>query len=259
MIQTLLPKWEWFYHHYFRVQTSGWEHVPATGKALFVGSHNGGLASPDLAMFLVDWLHRFGVERPIYGLMHPKMWQAYPPVARLATEVGALQAHPRMAMAALQAGASVLVYPGGAQDVFRPYRLRQKIHFVGRKGFIKLALREGVPIVPLISWGAHHTLVVLEDCYQQVKALNQQGLLPWLLDLDPEVFPIYLGLPWGLALGPVPHVPWPVQIHTRVCEPIEFQRYGRQAAQDVEYVQACYDQVVAHMQTALDDLVDGVA
>lgn len=254
VIQALMPVWGWFYHHYFRVQTSGWHHVPSDEKVLFVGSHNGGLAAPDMFMMMYDWFRRFGYDRPVYGLMHPQVWKALPPVAQLAEKVGAVIAHPKMAIAALHRGASVLVYPGGAEDVFRPHHLRNQIYFAGRQGFIKLALREKVTIVPMISYGAHDTLFVLGDFYQQVKQLHEWGL-PWLLDLDPIVFPVYLGLPWGLAFGPLPNIPLPVPIHTRVCAPIRFERYGRKAAIDQAYVNACYDQVVSQMQQALDDLV----
>ena len=71
-----MPLWSWLYHHYFHVATGGWEHVPASGPLLFVGSHNGGLAAPDLPMVLFDWFRRFGLERRVYGLAHPKLWQA---------------------------------------------------------------------------------------------------------------------------------------------------------------------------------------
>ncbi len=252
IIASLMPKWEWAYDHYFHASTEGWHHVPK--QALFVGSHNGGLASPDMVMLMVDWFRRFGYDRPIYGLMHTKVWQVNPWLAKLGAQCGAVPAQPKFAIAALQRGASVLVFPGGAQDVFRPYHQRHQIQLMGRTGFIKLALRENVPIVPVISRGAHDTFIVLNDCYKQAQWLNQHGLLPWFQGIDPEVFPIYLGLPWGLAMGPVPHIPWPHPIHTRVCAPIVFERTGRTAAKDSSYVQHCYDQVVAHMQTALDQL-----
>ena len=253
VIASLLPKWEWAYEHYFNVKTEGWHHVPP--QALFVGSHNGGLAAPDLLMLMVDWFRRFGCERPMYGLMHPKVWEMSPEAAQLGARCGAVPAKPRFAIAALQRGASVLVFPGGAQDVFRPHRDRHRIQLAGRTGFIKLALRENVPIVPVISCGAHDTFIVLGDCYEQAKWLNKKGLLPWVKGIDPEVFPIYLGWPWGLAIGPLPNVPWPHQIHTRVCAPIKFERTGRAAAKDSHYVQACYHQVVQQMQTELDHLV----
>lgn len=253
-IRSLMPHWEWLYRYYFRVKTDGWHHVPSQGKVLLVGSHNGGLATPDLPMMMYDWFRRFGPERPVYGLLHPHVWKIYPQLAQLAAQTGAVVAHPKMAIAALHQGASVLVYPGGAQDVFRPHSQRDEIHLAGRRGFIKLALRERVPIVPCISWGAHDTLFVLGDCYQQIRQLHQWGM-PWLFGLDPEVFPIYLGLPWGVGIGPLPNVPLPAQIHTRVCPPIAFERYGRSAACDRAYVEACYYQVRDRMQEALDRLV----
>ena len=254
-IKRFLPLWEWLYAHYFRVQTDGWQHIPSEGQVLYVGSHNGGIASPDLPMFMVDWFNRFGFERTIYGLMHPSVWKLSPQFGALASQFGAVQAHPKMAFAAFNCGASVLVYPGGARDVFRPHRMRDRIHLAGRTGFIKLALRQEVPIVPVISWGAHDTVFVLEDCYTQVKILHDRGLMPWLFDIDPEVFPIYLGLPWGLALGPLPNLPLPAKIRTRVCEPIEFERYGADVARDRDYVLQCYRKVVDRMQNALDDLI----
>ena len=39
---TLMPIWDWLYHHYFQVTADGWENVPESGKVMIVGSHNGG-------------------------------------------------------------------------------------------------------------------------------------------------------------------------------------------------------------------------
>ena len=256
-IEALMLYGEWLYRYYFRVKTDGWHHIPPQGRVLLVGSHNGGLAAPDMLMMMYDWFRHFGTKRPAYGLMHPCVWKVSPGLAHLAVKTGAIMAHPKMAIAALRKGASVLVYPGGAQDVFRPYWQRDKIHLAGRKGFIKLALREHAPIVPVISHGAHDTLIVLGDCYPLAKQLHELGI-PWLFGIDPEVFPIYLGWPWGLAIGPLPNFPLPVQIHTRICAPIIFERYGREAAGDREYVGACYERVVTEMQQELDRLIRDV-
>ena len=253
VINALMPFWEWFYRYYFRVQTDGWHHIP-DGKVLLVGSHNGGLASPDMVMTMYDWFCRFGTQRPVYGLMHPCVWKVNPSLARLAEKTGAIVAHPKTAIAAFQRNASVLVYPGGAQDVFRPHSQRNQINLAGRKGFIKLALREQVPIIPVISKGAHDTLFVLADIYEWVEKLHKLGM-PWLMDSDPEVFPIYLGLPWGISIGPLPNIPLPAQIHTRIGAPIIFNRSGAKAARDRSYVDECYETVLYRMQQELDDLV----
>jgi 1-acyl-sn-glycerol-3-phosphate acyltransferase len=254
MIRSLMPLWDWLYHHYFRVQTSGWEQIPSQGQVMFVGSHNGGLAAPDMHMMMYDWFRRFGIDdRIVYGLMHPRLSPSIPQLAEMAVKTGAVMAHPKMAVAALRSGASVLVYPGGVQDVFRPHAQRQQICLGGNQAFIKLALREQVPIVPVISWGAHDTLLILGDIYPWVRQLNALGM-PWLMGIDPEVFPIYLGLPWGIGLGPLPNLPLPVTVHTQVLAPIGFARTGIAAAQDRDYVAQCYEQVRSAMQVGLDQL-----
>ncbi len=252
-IQAFQPLWGWLYEHYFHVETEGWEQIPP-GQVMIVGSHNGGLAAPDMFMMLYDWFQRFGTERLVYGLMHPKVWVAFPPVADLAERAGAIAAHPKMALAALDRDASILVYPGGAQDVFRPFHQRDQIQLGDRKGFVKIALQRHLPIVPAVSWGAHDTLLVLADIYPLMAQLHGRGM-PWLLGIDPEVFPIYLGLPWGLAIGPLPNIPWPQPITTRVGAPIYFDRYGAEAARDRAYVDACYEQVYHHMQQDLNRLI----
>jgi 1-acyl-sn-glycerol-3-phosphate acyltransferase len=253
-INSITPFWEWFYHHYFRVKTDGWHNVPKEGKVLAVGTHNGGLASPDMFMFMYDWFRRYGTDRAAYGLMHPSVWKVSPELAGMAVQCGAIKAHPKMAIAALRRNATVLVYPGGAQDAFRPHQMRDRIYFANRKGFIKVALKEEAPILPVISHGAHDTLFVIADIYQQMRQLHQSGI-PWLFGVDPVVFPIYLGLPWGLSLGPLPNLPLPHPIHTRVCPPITFERYGPDAARDRDYVDECYEKVRNIMQQQLNQLI----
>jgi len=252
-IESWMPIWEWFYRYYFRVESDGWHHIP-TGQCLFVGSHNGGLASPDTSMMMYDWFRRFGTERLVYGLMHPNAWRFDDGLGKLAAQMGAVVAHPKMAIAAFNRGASVFVYPGGAQDVFRPHQMRDRIYFAERKGFIKLALRQEVPIVPVISKGSHDTLIVLADFYDQVRQLHEWGM-PWLFDTDPEVFPIYLGLPWIISIGPLPNFPLPMQIKIRVCRPIEFEYYGAEMAKDRDYVDICYERVRSQMQLELNRLM----
>jgi 1-acyl-sn-glycerol-3-phosphate acyltransferase len=237
------------------VRTDGWENIPKTGKVFLIGSHNGGLAAPDTVMMTYDWFRQFGTERLAYALMEPKIWQFLPGLARLATQVGTIRPDPNLVRAALRRDAAVLIYPGGMKDVFRPYSWRNKIYFHGHKGFIKLALQEEVPIIPFISHGAHSTLIVLADIYPQLQQLHKLGL-PWLWGIDPRIFPIYLGLPWGIGLGPLPNIPLPIALHTRVCPAIVFERYGEEAARDRQYVDHCYRLVCEQMQQKLDQLVE---
>ncbi|NJM85254.1 MAG: glycerol acyltransferase, partial [Leptolyngbyaceae cyanobacterium RM2_2_21] len=89
-IERWLLLWGWLYRYYFRVQTSGWQHIPQGQKVLLVGSHNGGLASPDTVMMMYDWFKRFGTERPVYGLMHPYAWQVNAELSKVAAQMGAI-------------------------------------------------------------------------------------------------------------------------------------------------------------------------
>ena len=254
VIERLMPFFGWIYQNYFRVQTDGWDNIPKTGKVLLIGSHNGGLATPDTVMMTYDWFGQFGTERLAYALMEPRIWHFLPGLGRLAAQIGTIQPRPDLIRAALRRDAAVLIYPGGAKDVFRPYWLRHKIYFHGHQGFIRLALQEEVAIVPFISCGAHSTLIVLADIHSQMQQLHRWGM-PWLGGYDPGVFPIYLGLPWGIGIGPLPNIPFPVKIHTRVCPAIAFERYGEEAARDRNYVEQCYRQVESQMQQELDKLV----
>ncbi len=253
VIESWMPFWEWFYKYYFRVTSDGWEHIPSD-KVLLVGSHNGGMAVPDMVMSMYDWFSHFGTQRRVYGLMHHSVWKINPYLGKIAEKTGAIVARPQMAIAALRSNASVLVYPGGAQDVFRPHSQRNQINLAGRKGFIKLALREQVPIIPIISHGAHDTLFVLGDIYDLMKQLHHWGM-PWMFDTDPEVFPLYLGLPWGISFGPLPNIPLPAKIHLRVLPQIVFLRNGKKASRDRDYVDECYETVMNTMQSGLDRLV----
>ena len=253
VIDAMMPLLKWAYEHYYQVQTEGLETIP-DGPILMVGSHNGGLGAPDMFMLMYAWFKYFGVERPAYGLMNPKMWTGYPDLAKLAARAGAVRAHPKIAIAALKAKASVLVYPGGARDVFRHHRLRHQIFLNGNLAFIKLALRENVPIVPVVSTGAHDTLEVIGDLYPLLSKFHDRGM-PWLLGIDPEVWPVFKGWPWGIGVGPLLNIPFPTPIHLKVGEPIYFERSGSAAAKDNTYLLQCYDQVYGTMQSDLNQLV----
>src|SRR5213075_118597 len=108
---------------------------------------------------------------------------------------------------ALSTGAALLVYPGGDYEVHRPTWDRHVVDFDGRKGFIRLALEQDVPIVPVVSVGGQETALFLT---------RGEGLAR-LLGLDRmfrlKVLPISIALPWGLNVGDMlGHVPLPSKI-----------------------------------------------
>ena len=152
------PFLEGLYHHYFRCDISGWENMPE-GKALFVGNHNGLLTFEVLMMFYA-WWKRFGHSHRALGLAHSVALNN-PFFRWIIPKIGAIPADPDLALEALNRDYSLLVYPGGEKESFRPYSERKKVDFYQRKGFIRLALKAKVPIVPIVSIGAHESYVIL--------------------------------------------------------------------------------------------------
>ena len=126
---------------------------------LLVGNHSGGNLTPDTIVFTVAFYTYFGVERPFYQLAHNLVLAS--PAGPLLRRYGTVSASHEHAREALEAGAAVLVYPGGDWEVHRPSWEGGKVDFDGRKGFIRLARDAGVPIVPVVSVGGQETALFL--------------------------------------------------------------------------------------------------
>jgi len=162
---------------------------------------------------------------------------------------GAIEAGPTDAEAILRAGNILLVYPGGDHEVFRPWRDRNRIQFAGRRGFVRLALRAQVPVVPAVSVGAHESLVVVARGERLARMLRLDRTL------RVTVMPLSLGPPFGIAPGGMPTFPLPAKITTELCDPIDWTaRYGPDAADDEDVVTACYEEITTVMQSVLDRL-----
>jgi 1-acyl-sn-glycerol-3-phosphate acyltransferase len=147
------------YDHYFRCDMDGWENIPE-GQALYVGNHNGMLTFEVLMLFYA-WYKRYGTTKPAVGLAHSVALEN-PFFRWLIPRIGAIPADPEIAEEALAKGFSLLAYPGGEKESFRPFTERKKIDFYQRKGFIRLALKSNIPLVPIVSVGAHESYVILD-------------------------------------------------------------------------------------------------
>lgn len=198
---------------YFGLEVSGWENVPAA-PAMLVSNHSGGTTIPDVWGFLVAWYRRFGAHRPVHPMAH-EIVLATRATARYFARRGVLRASPDLAARVLSTfRRDLLVMPGGDLDTWRPYSRRFEVQFGGRTGYARLALRMRVPIVPIANAGAHETLLVLTDGQPIARALR----LPELTRA--RIFPVHLSFPWGLAIGPWPHLPTPARLRYRIGAPI---------------------------------------
>ena len=230
---------------WFRGEVRGLGRIPADGPVLLVGNHSGGNLTPDTVVFTLAFNTFFGVERRFYQLAHNLVLST--PGLGFLRKYGTVAASPQNADKALSSGAALLVYPGGDYEVHRPSWERAKVDFGGRKGFIRLALEEDVPIVPVVSVGGQETALFL----------SRGEWLSKLLGLDRmfrlKVLPISFALPWGLNIGDMlGHLPIPAKITIQVKQPIDLrERYGPQP--DVDRI---YDDLMASMQDTLTALQD---
>lgn len=229
---------------YFRAEVQGAEHM-RDYASLYVSTHNGGMAMPDMWVLFVAFWRRFGLETPGYGMMHAIAFRI-PGFGTLLGKVGAVPASSENARQVLRAGFPLLVCPGGDVDALKPFRMRHRIVFGARRGFIRLALRAEVPIVPVVSVGAHETLFVLNDGRGLARRLG-------LGHLRVKTAPFAFGLPFGITPGGLGAVPLPSKIVVRVLPPIALAE-GPKAADDPAAVERCFEHVRTTMQRALDEL-----
>jgi 1-acyl-sn-glycerol-3-phosphate acyltransferase len=228
---------------WYRGEVRGLGNIPDEGPVLLVGNHSGGNMTPDTVVFTLAFNTYFGVERAFFQLAH-NLVLSMPGLGSL-RKFGTVAASPENARKALESGAALLVYPGGDYEVHRPSWERNRVNFNGRKGFIRLALEQNVPIVPVVSIGGQETALFL----------TRGERLAHLLALDRmfrlKVLPISIALPWGLNVGDMlGHLPLPSKITLETLPAID-PRIEFGPDPDVDDV---YDHLIRLMQATLDAL-----
>jgi 1-acyl-sn-glycerol-3-phosphate acyltransferase len=223
-----------------RADVRGLANIPDEGPVLLVGNHSGGNSPPDTLVFTLAFTSYFGAERPFYQLAH-NLVVASPGLGGFLRKFGTVPASQANAERALAGGAAVLVYPGGDWEVHRPSWRSGEVDFGGRMGFVRLALRMGVPIVPVVAIGGQESLLVLSrgDKLARLLGLDRRFRL--------KVLPVSVVFPWGLTVGDlIPRLPFPSKVTIEVLPPMELG-----AETDVE---EAYDHLVGVMQEGLDSL-----
>lgn len=184
-----------FYTRYFRVAVAGADRIPA-GAVLLVANHAGTLP-------LDGWLLTEAVRRERRDLGEARWlledaFYTAPFVGTLSNRLGALRASPENAERLLAEGRPVAVFPEGMQGVGKPFSERYTLQRFGRGGFVKLAVRLGVPIVPVGIVGSEETLPLLGKLPVPLGEfpfvpLHPAGLLPL-----PAKWRIHFGAPLDL-------------------------------------------------------------
>ena len=252
--QTLMraqrPVWDVLCKYYFRLETSGWERLPEE-TSLLIGNHSGGSLTMDAWTFVFDWWRRFGTERVLHATAHDVLMAA-PGLGDYFRQAGVIPASRQGVTAALSAGCDVIIWPGGDVDAMRSWRRRDEAVLGGRMGFVRTAIRSGVPIVPVATVGGHDTAFVLSEGRWIANGLDRiSGLKK---KLRGSQLPIVLGFPFGLTIETIPtHLPLPAKIRTELLDPIHVD-HDPERVNDRDYVESIYREVESAIQGGMDRL-----
>ena len=239
--------WRFMHDHYFRVETTGWERLP-DGPVMLVGVHAGTWLTMDAWMLGAAWWFRFGDSRLLHCTCHDVLL-ALPGLGKLFRQVGVIPATRASVTACLAEGHSVVIWPGGEIDCMRAWSRRGEVELAGRRGFIRQAIRSGVPIVPVATVGGADTVFVLSEGRWLAEKLQLKRLL------RSEMAPLVAGLPFGIWLEVLPsHLPLPSKIRYEFLEPLELDTDPAREDDDA-YVDAVYEQVQARLQAGVDKLM----
>ena len=200
------PLLEFLWSRYFRVRLLGIENVPATGAAMLVGNHSGGI--PYDGALLLHGIHR---DHPNHRRVRPLVanfafrqgW-----MANVIARIGGVRASRETALPLLAKGELVAVFPEGLRGVGKLYRERYRMARFGRGGFVRLATEAQVPLIPVAIVGAEEIHPVIG----KITSLAEPLGLPYI--------PITPTFPWlgPLGLLPVP-TKWTIQIGAPISPP----------------------------------------
>jgi 1-acyl-sn-glycerol-3-phosphate acyltransferase len=241
-IRRALPLWRATLCNYFRAEVHGLDNIPSSGPSLLVGNHSGGTYIADTFILATEFYRHFGPERRFHQLAHDIA--ARLPATGL-SRWGTVAASHENAQKAFDRGAPVLVYPGGDWETFRPSWHSDRIEFAGRKGFIKLALDRGVPIVPVVAIGGQETALFATRGERAAKASG------WAKLTRIKVLPVAFGPPFGVTVLDLPgRLPLPAKITVEVRKPIDLaERFGSQPEPE-----KVYEEITGEMQDRLSEL-----
>ncbi len=237
--------WNPLMDYWFRMEIEGWERIP-DAPVLFIGIHSGAPFVWDAWTIGAQWWRHFGSERTLHGTAHDAL-MALPAFGAYFRRMGVLPAAPDSISAALAAGHDVALWPGGERDSLRHWTQRDDAVLAGRMGFIKLAIRSAVPIVPIATVGGPDSMPVLATGRRLARILRLDRIA------QIKMFPIALQVPWGLSPALLPEIPLPTKIRTAFQEPIRLDS-DPSKAEDERYVQSKYDEVCASIQGGMDAL-----
>ena len=227
------------YRNLFRAEWSGLEKIPTEGGALLVANHAG--AVPSDAPVIIHGIEE-ELGRPVYGLAD-SMFKGMPVVGTLWSRMGGVVAHPDNAYRLLkEQGQLVLVFPEGSKGPGKTYQERYQLRRFGRGGFVEIAMRAGVPVIPIAVVGAEESMPTLVNIPPLAKLLGT------------PYFPITANqLLFGPLLGLVAYLP--AKFSLRVLDAVSFDVEPDQPRYSKSRIMEEAESIRQQIQEALHDML----
>jgi len=178
------------YDKYFRVETTGIEHVPATGPVLIIANHSGQLPIDGT---LIGYAVSSREKSPrLPRAMIERFFPTVPFLGNFLNQVGAVLGDPTNCSKMLKNGEAIVVFPEGIRGSGKLYKDRYQLQKFGN-GFVHLAMKHNTPIVPVGVVGCEETIPAFANLKPLAKLLN----VPYIPIALPFVLPAKVRLNFG--------------------------------------------------------------
>lgn len=221
---------------YHRYEIRGLDHLLTPRRAALLVAYHGKPVTYDLGMLSVTLHERLG-HLP-HGVVHGAVEQQRL-MKWVSDGLGFVTGDGEAVAEAVRRGELIVVQPGGTREGCRSSRHRYEVDWGERTGYLRLALRHRLPIIPVAAAGVDDGYLGLNDGYAWGKRLGVPHRLPLWLGVGP------LGL-WPLS------PPFPVKITQLIGAPIDLEDAGPIDPADREALLRAHRRVAAAVQALLD-------
>lgn len=143
---------------YLRIEVEGLENLPKDGAYIVVSNHSG--YSGFDAIMLANEIY-LAQKRKARLIAH-KLWFFGKPVQIVSEKMGLVAADTNEILATLRNGEPIIIFPEGESGNFKTIDRRYRLQEF-KRGFTRIAMISGAPIIPAIVIGAEETHINLSQ------------------------------------------------------------------------------------------------